>query len=68
VKVIKATTMSNGKRRMIIEVSADSKVLELHEDRHYELGGPMDDVIVGHILANATEVHWCSIEQKWRSS
>lgn len=33
---------------------------------HYKLGEPMhEDVIAGHILAEARPAHWCSLEQKW---
>lgn len=33
----------------------------------YQLGQPLDEVVPGHVLAGATRVYWCCIEQKWRS-
>lgn len=43
------------------------KLLTINPDAHYTLGEPMrEDVIAGHILAEAKATHWCSIEQKWR--
>ena len=46
--------------------AAHERLVTIDPDAHYKLGEPMrEDVIAGHILADATRVHWCSIEQKW---
>ena len=60
----------------IVNYDGDQKVLVAHKDdefikidpsRHYKLGEPMnEDIIAGHILADASPVSWCSLEQKWR--
>lgn len=61
----------------IVNYDDDQKVLVAHKDddfihinpdKHYKLGEPMhDDVIAGHILADAKPVHWCSLGQEWVS-
>lgn len=46
--------------------SKGETLIAINPDLHYKLGEPMrDDVIAGHILADAIKVHWCSLEQKW---
>ena len=43
-------------------------IIKLDQGGHYKLGEPMhDDVIAGHILADAKPVHWCSLGQEWVS-
>jgi hypothetical protein len=74
-KIIKSTPRPNGKTRLIVElddcegiraIKQGQALLTINTDDHYRLGQPMsDDVIGGHILADATRVHWCSIQQKW---
>lgn len=59
----------------IVNYDGDQKVLVAHKDdafikinpdAHYSLGEPMrEDVIAGHILADAKPVHWCSLGQEW---
>jgi hypothetical protein len=45
---------------------AHQKPIVIDPDAHYSLGEPMrEDIIAGHILAEAKRVHWCSIQQKW---
>lgn len=62
-------------RRVTVELSdgediqaycAGESLAIINLNAHYKLGEPMqDDVIAGHILADATRVTWCSIQQKW---
>lgn len=41
-------------------------IIKLDPSGHYKLGEPMhEDVIAGHILADAKPVHWCSLGQEW---
>ncbi len=75
-KIIKSTPRPNGVTRLIIELAPGEamrvarpgrQLVEIDPDAHYRLGQPLqDDVMAGHILADATRVHWCSVEQKWR--
>lgn len=74
-KIIKSTPRPNGNTRLIVEIEPDEflktckpgqTILNIDPDAHYKLGQPMgDEVIAGHILADATRAHWCSVGQKW---
>lgn len=52
-------------RRLVIEVPIHETIVAINEQGFYELGEPMDEVLHGHILAQAHRVVWDSIEQKW---
>lgn len=42
------------------------KLVKIDPSGHYSLGQPMyEDIIAGHILADATPAHWCSLTQQW---
>lgn len=74
-KIIRSTPKANGVTRLVIELEAGESMRTCRQgqslvlidpDAHYSLGEPMrEDIIAGHILADATRVHWCSIQQKW---
>lgn len=56
-------------RRVTVILAPGEEIVAVHPDKHYSMGEPMhEDVFAGHIIAGATEVSWCSIEQKWRGS
>jgi hypothetical protein len=63
-KILKEAT-KGGKRILTVELDAGEKVFSVNEDQFYKLGQPLDDVVLGHIIADAHPVAWCSIEQKW---
>ena len=73
-KITRNKELPNGRRRLTVELEPGESIhlakpgqsfKILNPDRFYRLGEPMDDVMQGHILADADEVTWCSIEQKW---
>jgi hypothetical protein len=35
------------------------------DDRHYQLGGQVGDIMAGHVITGSECVYWCSIEQRW---
>lgn len=42
------------------------KLVKIDPSAHYSLGEPMrEDIFAGHILADATPAHWCSLTQQW---
>jgi hypothetical protein len=63
------TVRRDGTRRITIELAPDEKMPNafLDQDRHYKLGYPVEDVVIGDVLTNAVPVVWCSLEQKWVS-
>lgn len=48
-----------------VRVEPGERVLIIRDDRHYRLGGQVGDVVAGHVLTEATEVAWCSVQQEW---
>lgn len=66
VKTISEKLLPDGRRRVIVELAADEKLLPIKDRSYYRLGEPLDgDVVGGHILGSAREVSWFPIEQKW---
>ena len=64
-KVLKTVTKGN-KTVVTVEINAGDKLIAINDDRYYQLGDPLNDVVSGHLIADVKEVTWCSIEQKWR--
>lgn len=54
-----------GKRRITVEVEDGEQLLIVKPNSFYKLGGQLDDIVASHIVEDAVEVSWCSIEQKW---
>lgn len=54
-----------GVSRVTIEIGDGEKILAIRSNSHYELGHPLGDVVSSHIIAEAIEVQWCSVSQKW---
>lgn len=53
------------KRRVTIELDHGECALAIRDNAHYRLGDPHGDVVAAHILENAEQVTWCSVEQRW---
>jgi hypothetical protein len=65
-KIIKHAQRPGGVQRFILDLQPDEKIIVVKDDAHYKLGEPLhEDVMAGHILADAKPVYWCSLEQKW---
>jgi hypothetical protein len=52
-----------GERAVILKPG--QKALVIEEDRHYRLGGQVDDIVASHVLEGASHVTWCSVAQEW---
>lgn len=65
-KIIKVeiATLKRG-RRMTIELAPGETILIIRQENFYRLGGEVNDVVAGHVLAETRSVYWCSITQKW---
>ena len=48
-----------------VKIEPGERVLIIRDDRHYRLGGQVDDVVAGNALTECTEVAWCSVQQEW---
>jgi hypothetical protein len=52
-------------RRVTVELRPHEQLIAIDDRLHYRLGEPLDDVVPGHIVAEAVPVSWCCIEQRW---
>ncbi len=60
------TKQVRGFEVVTVQLHPGEKLVVIDPNLHYKLGEPMhEDVFAGHILADATATHWCSLEQKW---
>ena len=59
------SALGYDKRRVVLELDPGEELLAVREDAHYRLGQPLEDVIASHVLKNAVQVMWCSVEQRW---
>ena len=64
-KTISEKTTPAGKRRVVVELAPGEKLIAIRPDSHYMLAQPVEDVVGSHIIADATEVTWCSASQAW---
>jgi hypothetical protein len=61
------TVLANGGTKVTVVLEPGEKLLAVKDDRHYSLAYPMEDVVPGHVIADAVPVTWCCLEQKWVS-
>lgn len=64
-KIISSTQLKNGKRRVVLEIDPNEKIIAVQPDAHYKLGYPLEDVVPSHVLAEAVQTSWCCLDQKW---
>lgn len=60
-------TPANGKkkRRVIVELEPGETLQAFNDDKMYQLGDPMGDILPGYIINNTWPAYWCPIAQKW---
>ena len=69
-KILKQTTLKNGKIRLAIEIDAGEGLPTeaINLNRYYRLNEPMDEMIViGDIISRPRQVYWLSDEQRWET-
>lgn len=66
-KIVKQRVNRKGELEITVVTSPKEKILVVHEDRFYKLGGQVEDVVGGHVLVEMENVRWCSIAQEWVS-
>jgi len=68
-KILHTRTLKSGKRHVLIELqNDDEKLMAINWDKHYKLGGQVDDIVKGHVITEAHGVYWCSITQQWEEA
>lgn len=66
-RTLHTKVLKDGRVHILIELGPTEAmpVEPVKEHAHYRLGYPIEDVVAGHIIADARRVNWCSLEQKW---
>ena len=42
--------LKNGKRHVLVELEQGDKLMCFRDDRYFQLGGQLDDVVAGHVI------------------
>lgn len=64
-KVLRQKINKQGKREITVVLEDKDHLMCFRDDRHYRLGGQVDDIMGGHVITESENVYWCSIEQRW---
>ena len=67
-KLLKATTLKDGRKRVLIEFrkGESTDVIQIPANSYFTLGYPLDDqVIESHHLTEIKRVAWDAFSQKW---
>jgi len=68
-KILHTKTLKSGKRHVLVELQhEDEKLMSVRPEKYYQLGGQVDDVVQGHVIAEYVAVYWCSIGQRWEEA
>jgi hypothetical protein len=68
-KVLHTRVLKSGKRHVLVELrNDDEKLMSFRPEKYYQLGGPVDHVVQGHVITEAHGVYWCSIGQRWEEA
>lgn len=60
-------TIKRG-RRVTVELLPGEILTSVKNDAYYQLGGQVDDIVRGYVIADMRCVYWCSITQKWEGT
>lgn len=66
-KITKERINKAGKREVTVVLEDKDRLMCFRDDRHYRLGGQVEDIMQGHVITESECVYWCSIEQEWVS-
>ncbi len=64
-KTVKDFVMTNGVRRVTVDLAPGEQLMSVLPDTHYRMGYPLEDVVPSHVVCDSVPVHWCCLEQKW---
>ncbi len=64
-KTIREKINKQGKREITVVLEHEDKLMCFRDDRYYQLGGQVDDIVHGNVIRDSECVYWCSIEQRW---
>jgi hypothetical protein len=63
--IISTKPLKNGKMRVTVELVPGEQIAAIDPNGFYELGYPLEDIVVGHHIIDAERVRWCVLEQGW---
>jgi hypothetical protein len=64
-KILRERINKQGKREVTVVLEGEDHLMCFREDRHYRLGGQVDDIMQGHVIIESECTYWCSIQQAW---
>jgi hypothetical protein len=64
-KTLREKINRQGKREVTVVLEDEDHLMCFRDDRHYQLGGQVGDIMAGHVITESECVYWCSIEQGW---
>lgn len=64
-KIVKEKINRQGKREVTVVLEEQDNLMCFRNDRFYRLGGQVEDIVAGHVIAESDAVYWCSITQNW---
>lgn len=53
-----------GKRRVMVELAEKEHLISVYDSAQYKLGYPLEDIVSAEEIRHASQVMWCSIEQR----
>lgn len=66
-KILKQTTLKNGKVKLTVEVDPNENVVAVDALGYYISGYPLEEVVYGSTILALKRVTWCEVEQRWIS-
>lgn len=51
--------------RTVVYLQEGEKIIVVRPDAMYRLGYPVEDIVTGRTIEEATRVSWDEVEQKW---
>ena len=66
-KTLHTKRLKDGRVHVLIELGPTEAmpVPAYKDDAMYRLHDPMDDVVPGYVINDATRVYWCPVGQDW---
>ena len=68
-KIKHERVLKDGRIQVLIELDPTEAfpVQPVQEKEMYRLGLPVWDIVPGYVIAEATPVYWCPVQQEWRN-
>lgn len=64
-KILRQTNLKSGRVKITVEMLPGEKLAAFNSGGYYITGYPMEEIVRGSTILDATPVAWCEIEQRW---